>query len=446
MDEDESSGVLIDLQIEESLGRETLMSIDSSNHMDDTITIAVYIVLLLLNIGVAYFGPNTSQTLRVTQKSQIHDMSTSWKASFSIESISTLNQYLILRITPIYEGTGPLSITVKSDAELRRGGTDVESITNTLPDVSFQKSNDTNHMVNVFTTRIEESSSCLAHVTFSGPELKRLQGCVGEWVYGDRGFAIIACIYRILFAFVIAVSSVMLHCKLKGTPFSMWHFEQKLCIGLLYLAIVMNNPLCPLLIWKSSDTLMFLDTVFHSGYVAYVKFFVIALFDSLRFKNRRISQCFFLPKLLFFGVYALAQIQYEYTRCVDVQSVRVGPKPWFDTAVVVVHWSLEVVFVCWIVFVCVRSRQEIDITEKFKFSVYVTVSAITLTIMCALEVLGQSIGFINISCYGFIIRISTENLFVVLMLTFHWPYELISDQYLVHNEKNNGDDLYGLDE
>ena len=59
IDGDESSDLLIDLQIEESLGRETLMSIDSSNHMDDTVTIAVYLLLLLLNIAVAYFGPNT---------------------------------------------------------------------------------------------------------------------------------------------------------------------------------------------------------------------------------------------------------------------------------------------------------------------------------------------------------------------------------------------------
>ena len=445
IDGDESSDLLIDLQIEESLGRETLMSIDSSNHMDDTVTIVVYLLLLLLNIAVAYFGPNTVETFRKVQKLTPGSEPGTLKVSFAIESITTLNQYLMLRISPVFSGKPPLKVDIKSQTDLQSDGTDVGFVSYALPSASFERSNDTKAMLSVFSTRVSDYSSYVTHLTFAGPDVKRIEACLGEWVFGDLGFVVVACIYRILFACVITVACFMLHCKLRGTAFSMWHFEQKLCIGLMYSAILMNNPFCPLLIWTASAWMVLVDTVFHSVFVAYVKFFVISLFDSLRFKNRRISECFFLPKLVFFGLFLLSQGQYEYAKGLELETVAFGTRSWTAAALLVIHWVLELAFMGWFIFVCIRAHKEIDVTEKFKFSVYISVSVLTLVILWGLDVLGQGVGFFNISCYGFVLRISTENLFVVLMLTFHWPYELISDQYLVHNDTREVGDFYGSD-
>lgn len=437
--EDSSSGCLIDIQIEESLGRETLMSIDSSNHKEDAATLAVYVFLLLLNFAVAYFGPSTIQKYQIVAPIVNDSIPTRKYASFAIESISPMNQYLILRVAPIFNESR-VRVLISSQTDLSNDHRDTDFVSHSLPTTTFVRSNDTTNMLSVFSHRTTSSSSFSTRVIFSGADAEKIQSCVGEWIFGDKLFATLMCSYRTLFAVVVSISGCLFLCKLWATAFNLWHLEQKLTGFLMIAVVLMDNPICGFLLWNSFWCHMLIDTILHCLFVVFMKFFILVLFDSLRFQNRKIDGWFFSPKVLFCAVFFISHLGKS---LISVQRTGYSSITSFEKMLTGVHWCIEAVYFCWLVFAAIRAHKEIDVTEKFKFTVYVIVSGVTLVILSCVDFYELSIGFMHVSSYSFVVRVSVENFFVILMTTFHWPYELISDQYLeAHEIKQDVGDLY----
>jgi len=87
---------------------------------------------------------------------------------------------------------------------------------------------------------------------------------------------------------------------------------------------------------------------------------------------------------------------------------------------------------------CARTERQINATERFELSAYVTVSTVTVLAMRVLDAIDGVVGVLWMASYGFIVRLSVENYFVAVMAMYHWPYELISDQYLEPDDINRG--------
>lgn len=70
----------------------------------------------------------------------------------------------------------------------------------------------------------------------------------------------------------------------------------------------------------------------------------------------------------------------------------------------------------------------IDITEKYKFSVYSNVSIICISVIMFVDFVLKPRRIFQDTSLSFAIHFTVQNLFVLLMVVFHWPYETLTDQ------------------
>ena len=122
-----SSDELIDIQIEDSLVRETLMSIDSANCSDDVCTIIGFALTLVFMIFLGIFGPSSTYTQQTEPYDIGHLESQATQIKLEIVDISSFNRAMSLALMfTRSEDQGDISgkIRYKYEAEFRnaKGG------------------------------------------------------------------------------------------------------------------------------------------------------------------------------------------------------------------------------------------------------------------------------------------------------------------------------------
>jgi hypothetical protein len=355
--------------------------------------------------------------------------------TFPIDSLSPLNHFLRFSVIPVFVGNSSLFVTnISVQTDLTNENHDVSFIAHQLNSVVFDFSKNSNQSVSLFSHHIGIHTCFTVRVAFKALELHRLIGCHGEWQVGDYSFTVLESGYRVLFALIVGISLLLFVCKLKGTPFKLWHLEQKLTHLLMILGFGMNNPLHLFFVQSSFPFLLVIESICGSVFVVFLKYLSLVLFDSLRFKNRKIGECFFTPKLVFFGFFFMADCLESFIRFTKFQRLGIVRESLLDQIVVLLSAVFEGIFVGWLLLAVVRSWREMDVTESYKFRLYAVVCLFCIGLLFVIELVQQFSTVSERSCLPFIASITLQNLFIVLMTLFHWPYELMSDQYLETDE------------
>jgi hypothetical protein len=92
------------------------------------------------------------------------------------------------------------------------------------------------------------------------------------------------------------------------------------------------------------------------------------------------------------------------------------------------HFIFDGIYSTWMLVVVVISARCIDVTEEYKIYVYTAVSAGALLAVIAAKLLSDHIAFFRDTSLSFVVPFSIQNFFALLMVVFHWPFELITDQ------------------
>jgi hypothetical protein len=88
---------------------------------------------------------------------------------------------------------------------------------------------------------------------------------------------------------------------------------------------------------------------------------------------------------------------------------------------------LSVILIVWFIYLCVTRGSQIDVTERFKFLVYVPVFTVVILICACEKILNQCKSLADTSgLFG--LRLGTLTAFVLVMIFVHWPYELAKDE------------------
>jgi hypothetical protein len=203
---------------------------------------------------------------------------------------------------------------------------------------------------------------------------------------------------------------------------------------LMLLGIFMNNPFHFMFVRSSIPFLMVVESILGSVFDIFLKYFSLVLFDSLRFKNRKIGEYFYTPKLIFFMFFFVANCEECLTTFGRFQRIGATSVSWFETAIMSARAVFEGAFVGWLALSMFRSSREMDVTESYKFSLYSVLCLATIVTLFLNELVDQFFTFSERSALCFVARITAQNLFILLMALFHWPYELMSDQYLEADE------------
>jgi hypothetical protein len=283
---DDSSDSMIDIQIEDSLIKETLMFIDSTNFARGLRAMFIFATSLFCIVLVGIFGPPSVLTF-ISPAYPIFQNTpgTVQSLEFAIENLSALNRFLrisfvLFRNSTIDTLTSSIQYryehrfsTLNATEELQSDLTQIVPLSLrpgqpntprlvTLSDVliRYQTVNSTLHLMTV-------------PAAFTSARL------IGR--YGHPKHAYFQAVFRIAFSIITVVASKFLWFRLRPVPISLWHLEQKLTMPLLVFAAFYNGPLFPIQLVSPSRSYIIFDTIARALFTSYFRFFVLSLFDSL---------------------------------------------------------------------------------------------------------------------------------------------------------------------
>jgi hypothetical protein len=253
-----------------------------------------------------------------------------------------------------------------------------------------------------------------------------ISGIRAIWTTGDLDQPLIQSSFRLLYSISILVALVLLMWRLRNMSFKIWHLEQKLTLFLLVFAFFADDPLDFIEQLEVTAFAVYYDILSSSCFHIYLLFFILVLFDSLRFKNRKTDSCFCVPKILFFCTFLTIEVIHRFGGSSGILLWRFNEKN--ERLVRAGRVLCEVISCVWIMGAVFFAGRFTDVTEQYKFSVYAGVCLVAVTVLGALEFLVKHSIFFQQNSLTFVIPFSVPNFFVLLMAIFHWPYEVLVDQ------------------
>jgi hypothetical protein len=297
-----SSDEMIDIQIEESLVRETLMVIDSSNFETHLASRIVFILLLVIVIFIGSRGPPPILTDASPSLPIFHSVSES-TASFPylISNLSKLNRFLQISLLFFRENT---SFQSNSTFTVQCFITFLDYQSSEIRKLEFGRMTFRAALTNGAISTPEFSIFSDLLITYASVNLtvdffsisNDFTSAMIFVRFGDVNHTLFQITFRVFFSIVILLAGVFLLRRLGAHP-KFWNLEQKITIPLLVSSFFFTNPFFAF----EYLTLSFLvfDVIVRAFFVAYLRLFLLILFDGLRFKNRNTQKCFFFPKIAF---------------------------------------------------------------------------------------------------------------------------------------------------
>lgn len=430
--ESSSDRFLIDIQIEESLSRETLMSIDSTNKKEDCITFFFIFFLLFITTIVGIYGPSA----QISFNSVYTFLKNEKTVTFSYSGLSNFNHLIQLKIALFKKNlaTQQRQIPTKIPLKIKINCYKQNNILNTyLFDVddfsiNFQNSKNWTNDKIVFTDRLINYDKLKITITFDDDFQNYFLKCRVTWTLGNPEHPLIQMWFRGIYSLSCMISLIIFLTRLKKTPFKIWHLEQKLTVFLVFIVFFADDPLYFSQKLESKKIGVIFDIFSMSFFYSYLQFFALTLFDSLRYKNRKIGRCFFAPKILIFLILLITKILHFY---IDESQTTELIKKFSSQAKFAINSFYSIINIIYIILMIVtilRAGAFIDITERYKFFVYSNVLIICVSVIFIVDfILKRKKKFQN-SSLPFLINFTIQNLFVLLMVIFHWPYETLTDQ------------------
>ena len=424
-----SSEDMVTIQIEESLVRETLMAIDTSNFKEDIITILSFGFILVFVLLTGICGPN--DTIQYSSKVDIPQNQAIFETKFPYSEFSSLNNHIVLwfSLTPINASDSNFyPISFKTQISCENNGEVVKSLSQHYSNYQLQYKSENNRTarIRIFNDTLITYTSLNLNIVLDSAN-ENFSSFTVDFVSGSPEHSIFQIYFRFIFTAIAFLFFVLLLFALRKMEFKYWHLEQKLTIPLLLLLIMYNNPLYIVHCYYPSIIVILFDKFVYGLFHSYLYFFILAIFDSLRYKNRKTDTCFFVPKItlciIMFILYSAHGI-YDELHMLDKDGI-IDDK--IENILGLLELIIYLVFSVLVTIYITRAGIQVDVTERYKFYIYFS-SGILAVIIIAIAHILSSLKIINGTSISFVLKYSVENVLTLLMAYFHWPYEVLQDQ------------------
>ena len=435
-----SSDDMIDIQIEQSLGRETLMAIDSANFKEDLFSILGFVLILIITTIAGILGPKPTETQ--TSISKISTLASIGKnspgyetqeVSMFITNILTYNRFISFSMTFNRPTTGtPLDqkLSYSFRVAFYKNNKQINTFSYQVDNAQIHASKDSlnSNTLELYRTNVIDFDQVQFIATLDEP--KGYESITLAETHGFAQHTLFQIYFKTIFAFIEIAFLILFIIRLRSVPFSLWHLEQQLTVQLVVLGILYNNPLSLITSTHPSYTSNIAGDLLGAAFTVFFRFFILVLFDSLRYKNRKTDKYFFYPKI----IYSLIMFC-VLTASMIVDNGKAIYKP-SSSVFSFANTFLFCVYLTWAGFsICIAFCQ-VDLTERYKFLVYSTSGALALVLLAISKILFEFLGYFKESAIGFVEDYAIQNVFVMLMVYFHWPYEILQDQSYMENEEN----------
>jgi len=436
-----SSDDMIEIQIEESLGRETLMAIDSANFREDIFSIIGFLIILVLTTVAGIMGPPPDEF-----KENVFIFEDNLKSYKKLELNGTnpVNRFLKLYLCYESDKKTYLSIGYSYIINFQRKGETIRKSTKQdqgIP-IIFSESRNQYEPHLIFIEKLVDFDFLSLEISV------QTNVSIDEMVLrietGFRDHSMYQLYFRSVFIFINISFMLFFVFRLSAVSFSFWHLEQKMTIPLILFLIFYNNPLYYFQLYYPSKFLVYCETILSSLFVSYFRFYLLVLFNSLRFKNRKTDKCFFMPKIIFLFVNFL----FSAIKGVYFDELSLSPYSFSGSNIInSLNWienAIFYVFCLWSVYSIILAGRDVDITERYKFLIYIISGVLALILLVMSKILSELMPIFSTTSLGFVTSFSVENVFILLMAYFHWPYEVLQDQSYLDGEDPNNAALAGF--
>ena len=433
---------MIDIQIEESLGRETLMAIDSANFRDDIISIGGFILILVITTITGILGPRPLEskvqvTKFVSSKAQTGIIAPqSQEVSMTITNISASNRFITFSLSFNLDKNSKIPPDTKFSyaykASLsKKGKKRVKSNYVDGARILMKPGSTTSAVVDVFSTKIIDFDTITFYATVDS-----VKGFSSINLVEEHGFSqhtVFQIYFKTIFALIEIAFLFLFVARLSTVQFKLWHLEQKLTAPLLLLVIFYNNPLSLFTVSHPTHISVILDTIINCLFTVYFRFFILVLFDSLRYKNRKTDECFFAPKIAYCVIDFLIMVSHgiydDISSSTQVHSA--------CSVMRMIEYILFCGYLVWAAISIAVAGCQVDITERYKYIIYMVSGLLSLLLLGMSDLFLGFMGFLENSSLKFVENYAIENVFVMLMAYFHWPYEVLHDQNYIGGDDPN---------
>jgi hypothetical protein len=438
---DSDDDELIRLQLEDEFVVDTLMIIDSSSLSGGLRILGGFAAALLALTLMGVLGPaaviaSDSPQFRVAVDRARSSIS---QFDWTVSNLTTFHRFVqvaftVLRLESI-DGMNT-SLHYKYDIRFRErmnevSQTRVESVLHAQ--IVMRPGRSKSSRIIILSDIVVTYSSFNVSLTFDNPSPAIASVMISARL-GNPRHTYLQMVLRVAFAVASLVCWRIMLRALRRVPIRLWHLEQKLTLPLLVLAVLYNNPMFCINAARPTHAYFIFDTIARAVFVAYFRFFILALFDSLRFKNRKVTTWFYIPKVTFVLIMFTSSVVHGVYDDIALFGLPHAGKDSVEEGLRGTELGLYIAYITWAGIAIVHAGVRVDVTESHKFNMYCAAGVTAVGTMAVVHVLFQSFSLLRRSSVRFVIGSGVENLFVLLMAYYHWPDTLLTQKEI--NEAN----------
>jgi hypothetical protein len=432
---DSDGDELIRLQLEDEFVVDTLMVIDSANLAGGIRILAGFAAALLAMILIGVLGPAAiiqldSPRFRVFNDGVSHSLQ---QFPWGVGNLTTFNRFVrvafSVRRNDVLDRMNE-SLRYKYEFRFREPKNEVVDLASELfehAQIVMKPGRNTSSAIVIYSEVIITYSSFNVSLILQDPPW----GLVGARInarFGNPRHTYFQMVFRVAFSLAVLVCWRIMLRALRRVPVRLWHLEQKMTLPLLVLAFLYNDPLYCVNAARPRHAYFIFDTIVRAVFVAYFRFFILALFDSLRFKNRKVTAWFYISKLSFIMIMFASTVVHGIYDDITLFVQQHPGKDNLEEGLRGTELALYRAYIVWAGITIVNAGVVVDVTESHKFYLYCAGGVTAVGTMAIVHLLFESFVTLRRSSLRFVVGSGVENLFVLLMAYYHWPHALLTQK------------------
>jgi hypothetical protein len=232
--------------------------------------------------------------------------------------------------------------------------------------------------------------------------------------------------FRSVYSVIEIVVLILFFTKSGLGPFATWTREQRLTVRLLGIASIANNPIYFLNVRYPHPASGVVEALLEPSFHLTVLFMSLVVFDSLMERNVK-SDRFGLVRIIWVLPVFVCQVLIGcYSFRVSFLEPEVPPTRNAELLRNGEAMAYALFILCSLANVG-RVICSLDVTEKFKFALYLSASILLMT-YAAFVCLNAWFKFFDNDNVNWVLSFAAHNMFALMMAYFHWPYELVQSR------------------
>lgn len=440
LDHNESSDMQ-EIKNEEIVIKETLMWIDSSTKVENVITFISFIAIIILTICTGVIGTpsiNSQKSIRLFKESNIQ------RLSFDAAPISSYNRFISFDIYFIKnDPSKAINVPVSFEYYIECNSKD-KTINKTARTYSGPVLGDAGdnltHPFYLFNDRLIDYQSIEIVCVMDKTKLPDFKGIVIYTKLGTHDQTTFQCYFRFVYSAFEIYSIITLIRKMRKDSHIFLHLEQKLLIPLIVCAVLSNNPFYIFHAYNPGHLYFFTYALGSALFEGCLCLGILVVFEYIRQKNVKFDLEFLFSKLVYCSCIALSHFFYKLHYAIGTYS---NPQIAGHSVTEFILREIEVLLLCgfvvWAFILFSKCLSSIDITERSKFVMYSYANIVTLIGIILFSIIGNAFNLYQDTPLIEVSEFVFSNVFVLMMIYYHWPYSILYEQdYL--DEANNQDD------